>query len=65
MAKKPESLAPSTRYLAQMFEDKLDLRVQRTMTILEPTIILLVAGLVAGIIIAILGAVISVNDLAL
>ncbi len=59
------NLAPSTRYLAQMFEDKLDLRVQRTMTILEPAIILLVAGLVAGIIIAILGAVISVNDLAL
>lgn len=59
------NLAPSTHYLAQMFEDKLDLRMQRTMTILEPAIILLVAGLVAGIIIAILGAVISVNDLAL
>lgn len=59
------NLAPSARYLADMFEDKLDLRVQRTMTILEPTIILLVAGFVAGIIIAILGAVISVNDIAL
>jgi type II secretory pathway component PulF len=39
--------------------------VRRTFTILEPLIILLVSGFVAGIIISILGAVISINDLAL
>ncbi|MGI9385625.1 MAG: type II secretion system F family protein [Methyloligellaceae bacterium] len=57
------NLAPSAFYLAQMFEQKMDLGIRRLMTILEPLIIILVSLFVAGIIIAILGAVISVNDL--
>lgn len=58
-------LADSTLYLARMFEDKLELAIQRLFTILEPAIIILVSLFVAGIIISIIGAVISVNDLAL
>jgi type II secretory pathway component PulF len=48
-----------------MFEDKLETSVQRTFTIFEPVIILLVSVFIAGIIISILGAVISMNDLAI
>jgi len=58
-------LSASTLYLARMFEDKLELAIQRLFTILEPAIIILVSLFVAGIIISIIGAVISVNDLAL
>jgi general secretion pathway protein F len=50
--------------MADMFEEKLETSVQRTFAILEPVIILLVSVFIAGIIIAILGAVISMNDLA-
>jgi general secretion pathway protein F len=39
--------------------------VQRTFTIFEPVIILLVSGIIATIIISILSAVISINDLAI
>ena len=49
----------------RMFEEKLETTVQRTFTILEPVIILLVSVFIAGIIISILGAVISMNDLAI
>lgn len=58
-------LASSTKYLARMFEDKLELAITRLFTIIEPAIIILVSLFVAGIIISIIGAVISVNDLAL
>jgi type II secretory pathway component PulF len=51
--------------MADMFEDKLETSVQRTFTIFEPVIILLVSVFIAGIIISILGAVISMNDLAI
>jgi len=57
------SIAPSSLYMADMFEEKLDTAMQRTFTILEPVIILLVSGFVAGIIISIIGAVISVNEI--
>lgn len=57
------NLAPSASYLAEMFEHKMDLGIQRLMTILEPLIIIVVSLLVAGVIIAVLSAVISVNDL--
>lgn len=59
------SIAPSALHLADMFEEKLEIAVQRTFTILEPLIIVLVSGLVAGIIISIIGAVISVNEIVL
>lgn len=59
------SLTTSLSHMADMFEEKLETSVQRTFTILEPVIILVVSGFIAGIIMSILSAVISVNDLAL
>jgi general secretion pathway protein F len=58
------SLTSSFFHMADMFEEKLETAVQRTFTIFEPVIILLVSVFIAGIIISILGAVISINDLA-
>jgi general secretion pathway protein F len=59
------SLTSSFYHMADMFEEKLETSVQRTFTIFEPVIILLVSVFIAGIIISILGAVISMNDLAI
>jgi general secretion pathway protein F len=59
------SLTSSFFYMADMFEEKLETAVQRTFTIFEPVVILLVSVFIAGIIISILGAVISINDLAI
>lgn len=58
-------LAPSCLHLAEMFENKLETYLQRALTILEPLIILFVSAFIAGIIIVILGAVMSINDLAI
>jgi general secretion pathway protein F len=57
-------LAKSALYLAQMFEEKLDVATQRLVTILEPVIIIAVSVMVAMIIISIMGAVVSVYDVA-
>jgi general secretion pathway protein F len=59
------SLTRSLLHMADLFEDKLDTTVQRTLTLLEPVIILLVSGFIATVIISIMSAVISINDLAL
>lgn len=59
------SLTTSLFHMADMFEEKLETTVQRTFTIFEPVIILLVSVFIAGIIISILSAVISINDLAI
>jgi general secretion pathway protein F len=59
------SLTSSFFHMADMFEEKLETTVQRTFTIFEPVVILLVSVFIAGIIISILGAVISINDLAI
>jgi general secretion pathway protein F len=59
------SLTASFFHMADMFEEKLETAVQRTFTIFEPVIILLVSVFIAGIIISILSAVISINDLAI
>jgi general secretion pathway protein F len=59
------SLTRSLMHMADLFEDKLDTTVQRTLTLLEPVIILLVSGFIATVIISIMSAVISFNDLAL
>lgn len=59
------NLTSSFFHMAEMFEEKLETSVQRTFTIFEPLIILLVSGVIAGIIISILSAVISINDLAI
>jgi general secretion pathway protein F len=58
-------LARSALYLADMFEQKLEVALQRLVTILEPVIIVVVSGAVAAIIISIMSAVISVYDLTL
>jgi general secretion pathway protein F len=58
-------LTRSLLHIADLFEDKLDTTVQRTLTLLEPVIILLVSGFIASVIISIMSAVISINDLAL
>jgi general secretion pathway protein F len=58
-------LAKSALYLADMFEQKLEVATQRLVTILEPVIIVAVSGAVAAIIISIMSAVISVYDLTL
>ena len=59
------SLTTSLFHMADMFEEKLETAVQRTFTIFEPVVILLVSVFIAGIIISILSAVISINDLAI
>jgi general secretion pathway protein F len=58
-------LAKSALYLADMFEEKLDVAAQRLVTILEPVIIIAVSIAVAAIVISIMGAVVSVYDLAI
>jgi general secretion pathway protein F len=57
--------ARSALYLANMFEQELDVATQRLVTILEPVIIVVVSAVVAAIVISIMGAVVSVYDLAL
>lgn len=57
-------LAKSSNFLANMFEEKLETTVQRIFTIMEPLIIMIVSVFVAGIIISIIGSVLSINDLA-
>jgi type II secretory pathway component PulF len=59
------SMTASLSHMAEMYEEKLETSVQRTFTILEPTIIILVSVFIAGIIMSILSAVISINDLAI
>jgi general secretion pathway protein F len=59
------SLTASFYHMADMFEDKLQTTVERTFTIFEPVIILVVSVFIAGIIMSILSAVISMNDLAI
>ena len=58
-------LAKSALYLANMFEERLDLATQRLVTVLEPVIIVVVSVVVAAIVVSIMGAVVSVYDLAL
>lgn len=58
-------LAASALRLATLFEDKLEMAMQRFFIILEPSIIVLVSIFVGGVIMSIVGAVVSVNDLVL
>jgi general secretion pathway protein F len=57
-------LARSALHLAGMFEEKLDVAAQRLVTVLEPVIIIAVSTAVAAIVISIMGAVVSVYDMA-
>jgi type II secretory pathway component PulF len=59
------NLGSASGHIANMYQDKLETSIARLFTIMEPIIILLVSALIAGIVISIMGAVFSVNDLAL
>jgi len=56
-------LAGAAGRVAGMFESKFDVAVRRVFIVLEPAVILLVSLFVALVIISLIGAVISVNDL--
>lgn len=58
-------LSRSALYLADMFEQRLDMATQRLVTILEPVIIVGVSIVVGAIVVSIMGAVVSVYDFAL
>jgi general secretion pathway protein F len=58
-------LAKSALYLAEMFEERLEVGTQRLVSILEPVIIIAISVVVALIILSIMGAVVSVYDLTL
>lgn len=59
------NLHTSALHLADAFENKLETAIERFFSILEPCIIAAVSLIVGGTVIAIMSAVISVNDLAL
>jgi len=57
-------LEPLSRYIAERFEQRIASRLQRVVTLLEPVLVIGLGGIVGGIVIAILTAVLSVNELA-
>jgi general secretion pathway protein F len=57
-------LEPLSRYIAERFEERIATRMQRFVTLLEPILVIGLGGIVGGIVIAILTAVLSVNELA-
>jgi general secretion pathway protein F len=59
------NLAPSVQQASAIFEDKLDIAIERSLSVLEPLIIIVVSLMIAAIISSIMSAIISVNDLAL
>lgn len=59
------NIGPAALQLARMFEEQFEAGVGRLFALLEPAIVILVSLFVAGVILTIVGAVISVNDLAL
>lgn len=58
-------LAEVVGQLAELYEEKLETSIKRFLALLEPALILLLALLVGGIVISILMALVSINDLAL
>ncbi|MCH9807964.1 MAG: type II secretion system F family protein [Alphaproteobacteria bacterium] len=59
------NIGPAALQLAGMFEEQFEAGVGRLFALLEPAIVILVSLFVAGIILTIVGAVVSVNDLAI
>ena len=57
------SLASSSLRLADMYENKLEIAMQRVVTMLEPAIILVVSLFIGFIVLSIVGAIMSVYDL--
>ena len=58
-------LQPVMAHLAVAFEDKVSIRLQRLVSVIEPVMVIVLGLAVGGIVMSILTAVISVNDLAL
>jgi general secretion pathway protein F len=59
------NLTPSVLQVTEILEAELDSAIDRTLTLLEPAIILLLSSVVAFIITSLMSAIISINDLAL
>jgi general secretion pathway protein F len=59
------NLTTSVVQVTEILEEELDRQVDRTLTLLEPAIILVLSGIVAFIITSLMSAIISINDLAL
>ncbi|MFO1035946.1 MAG: type II secretion system F family protein [Geminicoccaceae bacterium] len=58
-------LQPIAAHLAQTFEDRVVTRLQRFVAIIEPVMVIVLGLVVGGIVMSILTAVLTVNDLAL
>jgi general secretion pathway protein F len=59
------NLTPSIVQVTDILEEKFDQVVERTLTLLEPVIILTLSVMVALIIVSLMSAIISINDLAI
>jgi general secretion pathway protein F len=59
------NLTPSILQVTEILEEKFDQVVDRTLTLLEPAIILTLSMIVALIIVSLMSAIISINDLAI
>lgn len=59
------NLTPSVMQVTEILEEDLDTSIDRTLTLLEPAIILTLSVVVAFIITSLMSAIISINDLAL
>lgn len=58
-------LRPVAAHLAEAFDERVATRLARLVAVLEPTLVIVLGVLVGGIVMSILTAVISVNDLAI
>ncbi len=59
------NLTPSVLQVTDILEEELERAVDRSLTLLEPAIILMLSAVVAFIIVSLMGAIISINDLTL
>lgn len=59
------NLTPSVQQVTVILEEELDRTVERSLTLVEPLIILSLSAVVAAIIMSLMSAIISINDLAL
>lgn len=59
------NLTPSVLQVTDILEDELERAVDRSLTILEPAIILMLSAAVAFIIVSLMSAIISINELAI
>ncbi len=58
------NLTPSVQQVTNILEEDLDRTIDRSLTLLEPLIILCLSAVVASIIVSLMSAILSINDLA-